>query len=230
MSRSADGDRGPHVAVVLARETLTSLVALVLRHLGLTVVDADTAAEAAALLNADTGLVLIDLMLPGAADVLTSARMHGLPTLALIDLEAGMSSLTAFAAGADQAIRIPFTPDELAVRAGALARRNGRPLGFTHGQRANAMDLSLDEHVGLGGRIVVLDPTQNSLLYLLAARAGVSVTFAEMRRLVWGIERAATDGDVTGLVRGLAGALGRRAGQAAVEVGSSAAILRHVAA
>src|SRR5262249_52869009 len=114
-------------------------------------------------------------------------------------------SFSAFADGADQVVRVPFTPDELAVRVGALDRRHGHHFGFVRARPADGLELSLDEHVHIGSRTVELDPSQNSLLYLLASPPGRDASFAEVRRLAWGLDRLASDREVARSV----GALGR---------------------
>jgi DNA-binding response OmpR family regulator len=201
-------------AVVLGSATLVSLVALVFRHLELECAGVRTAPAARAALRPSPAAFIGDVIVPGALGVIAAASTAGVPTVALIDLERHASSFKAFVAGADQAIRIPFTPDELAVRFAALYRRERRPLAMSHVSLVGTLELSLDERVRVGTRVIRLDAQDNSLLYLLAARLGHFVRLSEIRRLVWGVERDEPDERVWRRVA----ALGRSLGAASIEI------------
>src|SRR5947208_1034933 len=70
------------------------------------------------------------------------------------------------------------------------------------------LELSLDVFVLVGSRVIPLGAAQNSLLYLLAANADRHVKRADIRELVWGIERSADDKGVDQAVGQLRRSLG----------------------
>ena len=207
---SSDRATDASLAVVLARPPLAALVALILRHCSLDTVAVTTAERAHAGLADDARLLLVELAHPRATASLLEAA-SSVPTVALVELERGGSSFAAFVAGADQVVRVPFTPDELAVRAGALLRRLGREVAFRRDHEAGGLGLSLDEHVLVGGQQRGLDPMANSALYLLIANLGRHVTRDDIRALVWGIGSDASDARVDRAMRSVMRRLGREA-------------------
>jgi len=201
----------PSPVLLLAQHPLADLVALVFRHLALDTVAASTPDEARSLMRRQPALVVIDTSIRGAEAMLGMGNHHA--TLALIDLARQGSSYRAFSEGADQVVRVPFTPDELAVRAAALMRRRGTAIRLTHVVGVADGQLSLDERLHVGSDTVFLGPTLNSLLYLLVAHANEYVPREDMRRYVWGLEPDTSDADVDRLVADLSRILSEHDGQ-----------------
>jgi len=177
---------------VLARPRLSSLIGLVLRHVGIEATVTASPARARLLLRQrEPALLVADIGRgPFAARLLESAR-SGRATLALVDLDRGKSSLTALGGGADDVMRVPFTPDELAVRTAQVLQRVGVPTSMVRNVEVGGLELSLDEYAHVGSRTVRLSAGDNSLLYLLVANAGRRVARADIRDLSWGVEHAA---------------------------------------
>jgi DNA-binding response OmpR family regulator len=198
-------------AVVLASPTLAALIGLVMRHISLDTIATTSVRAARTLLGERPPLAIIETSLPYAETLLSTDDPP--PTVALIDHEQGGSSFRAFAEGADQVIRIPFTPDELAVRSAALLRRRGELIGFSRTTHADGLALTLDERVFIHGQMVFIGATLNSLLYLLAARSPDAVSRDEIRRHVWGVDADASDSSVDQLARKLSRTLGDHDGQ-----------------
>ena len=203
-----DARRKPPHALIVGRETLGRLAALVLRHCGCESELATSLRHARTLLQKRPPAVLI--VEAGLEHGIGSGLLHQPPTgpqapalIALVQLEDGMSSLTSFEGGADQVVRVPFTPDELAVRTGALLRRLGHPVTLASTERVENLELSLDEKVIVGKNLVALTPSENSLLYLLAANAGRNVSLRDLREMVWGISPGTSDGAIERRVAGL---------------------------
>jgi DNA-binding response OmpR family regulator len=200
------------LAVVFARRSLSAYVALVLRHCGIEA-QVTAAADRTEALVADRPpeLLIVDAGRgPMAARLLGLAGEADRATIALIDLDRGASSLVAFGLGADQVVRVPFTPDELAVRTAQVLRRLCVATPFVRNLELSGLELSLDEYALAGARTIPLGPAQNSLLYLLMANAGRRVSRADVRRLAWGFDRAADDATVDRAVVRLRGSLGTR--------------------
>ena len=177
---------------MLARPKLSSLIGLVLRHVGIEALITASAARARLLLRQREPALLVADIGRGAfaARLLESAR-SGRATLALVDLDRGKSSLTALGGGADDVMRVPFTPDELAVRSAQLLQRVGVRTSLVRNVAVGGLELSLDEYAHLGSRTVRLSAGENSLLYLLVANAGRRVARADIRDLTWGVEHVA---------------------------------------
>ncbi len=199
-------------AVVVARPALSSLIALVLRHCALDVLTSATRGAAEEVVRTSGArLLVIEVGRARSTLDLFARTAPDTRTLALVDVDSGVSSVAAFAGGADQVVRIPFTPDELAVRVAALTRLPRAPLRFTRDEPFAGVVLSLDEYVRIGARRIPLRPRSNSLLYLLAANAPRAVARDDVRAFVWGFDRDATDGaidrEARSLSRSLAGAL-----------------------
>jgi len=198
------------LAIVFARRSLSAYVALVLRHCG---IEAQTTARA----DRTEDLVAErppDLLIVDAGRGPMAARLLGLAgkadraTVALIDLDRGASSLVALGLGADQVVRVPFTPDELAVRTAQVLRRLGVATPFVRNLQVCGIEVSLDEYARAESRTIPLGATLNSLLYLLMANAGRAVARADIRRLAWGFDRASDDAAVDRVVARLQGAFG----------------------
>ena len=144
-------------------------------------------------------VLLVDVTLSdGAAISLLQAREDEPPLarIALVRPYDRWSSHEAFGRGADQVVTVPFTPDELAVRAFALLRRFAIVTKISHSQLVHALELSIDEKVGIDGRSIRLTPAQNSLLYVLAANAGTELSAHDIRQLAWGLDAQTSDDEV----------------------------------
>ena len=144
-------------------------------------------------------VLIVDVTLSGGAAISLLQAREDEPPLARVALmrpHDRWSSLEAFGQGADQVVTVPFTPDELAVRAFALLRRFAIVTKISHSQAVDALELSIDEKVGVGGRSIRLTPAQNSLLYVLAANAGTELSAHDIRQLAWGLEAETSDDEV----------------------------------
>lgn len=176
--------------MVVSDETLGNLVAFVLFHCAFVTRICPPGTDPRLLAHvAESDLLLIDVAVEkGAAISLLDdgAVVAGRARLALMRQRGRWSSLEAFAGGADQVITVPFTPDELAVRTQALLGRLGRRTALVRGQLFGDVELSIDERIRIGDRSVTLTPSQNSLLYVLAANAGRPVAARHIREIVWG--------------------------------------------
>jgi DNA-binding response OmpR family regulator len=192
---------------VYARKTLAALVVLVLRHCAVDSETTSTAARTRELIEqGHVDLVVVELARPRARELIGLASARA--TLAVVDPDHGGSSFDAFSRGADQVVRVPFTPDELAVRAAVLLRRSGAPAWFSRNEPFDDIELSLDEYARVGGRTVRLGATLNSLLYVAAANSGRVISRSDVRTLTWGVDPAASDASVDRLVRRLGRSIG----------------------
>ena len=139
-----------------------------------------------ALAAARSEALVIDLALPGEPAVSLVRRLRSDPetrTMAIVVLsERGHEDarVLGFEAGADDYITVPFSERELTARMDAILRRRGhgtpeRPLEL-HGLRIDPLRLS----ASAGDRELRLTPAEFRLLHFMMARAGRTLTRAQL--------------------------------------------------
>ena len=138
------------------------------------------------------GLVLLDMMLPGADGIELMRDILAVADVPVVFLSAyGRDEVVAraFESGAIDYIVKPFSPTELvarvraALRRGAGAYRSEPPEPYVQG------DLTIDyaeRLVTLAGRPVQLTATEYQLLFDLSVNAGRVVTHDQLLRRAWG--------------------------------------------
>lgn len=118
-------------------------------------------------------------------------RSTRLPVIAIVPSADGEDRLRALRAGADDALSLPFPPEELALRVGILLRHvYGEKLPFQ--PEIVIHDLCIDllrNRVTRAGQVVALTGTERTLLFLLAANAGRVMTRAMIVEALWGQDR-----------------------------------------
>ena len=141
-------------------------------------------------------LVLLDLMLPGTDGIGLMQEIREGFEVPVIFLSAyGQEDLVAraFDSGAADYVVKPFAPSELSARIRAALRRQAAPepvKPYVLG------DLEIDyaqRRVTLAGRPVRLTDIEYRTLAELASNAGRVVTYAQLLRRIWGMDK---DGDV----------------------------------
>ena len=210
-ARGAGEERGPVPVLVVDDDPET------LRH----VRDALAAAGYAPLVTGDaddaarlvrTGrprLVVLDLVLPGTdgIELMRSVpEMADLPVIFISAYGRDETVVRALDAGAADYVVKPFSAAELTARVRAALRRRAGAEPFALGA------LSIDyerRRVAVAGDPVHLTPNEYELLRVLWVGAGRVVTYASLRRQVWG---DAADGD-TEPVRGVVKRLRRKLGE-----------------
>jgi len=126
------------------------------------------------------GLVVLDLMLPGAygLDVLKQLRSrHDTPVLVLSARNETPDKVRALKLGADDYVTKPFWPDELLARVSARLRRP--VLQRAQVMRVGALTIDVDaRRVEVSGEAVALTQVEFEILCGLARRMGSAVTRA----------------------------------------------------
>ena len=100
---------------------------------------------------------------------------------------------------------IPFSPEELLARVLVIARRTlGDAVPFNPVQRLGELEIDiLHRRVRAGSSELHLTGLEQSLLYLLAARAGRVVTRGEILDALWGVDYVSESNVVDRHVRNL---------------------------
>ena len=194
------------------RELVVDLIELTLNH-GLFVVRAATTlAEAQAILDEwRPHLTVIDMDHDDSSQLLRRLGASGsltgsvVPALGLTRRGDLPTKLRAFDLGVDDILTVPFSPEELLARAIVVSRRAtgiDRPIvpSITLGEIE--VDI-VNREVRAGQSVVHLSPIEQSLLYLLASRAGKVVTREEILDVVWGTDFVAESNIVDRHVRSL---------------------------
>ena len=196
------------VLLVVDQPPLARLLRLAVAHGPYTTELAPTVASAtAALARWRPQLILVDMALttPAWWDALQHAPGAPLPVIALTRRGDLATKLAAFDQGADDIVSVPFAPDELVARIGALLRRAYRvPLAVTPVLRLGELELDLlNRRVHVGGHELHLTTLELTLLYVLAANAGQVVRRDELLDQVWGLDFLAESNVVDRHVRSL---------------------------
>jgi two-component system, OmpR family, response regulator len=163
-----------------------------LRAQGFNVLSAtDGATGAAAAMNQDVDLVVLDLMLPGRSGIDVLATLHdakpGLPVIVLTALGEVEHRVAGLDAGAVDYLTKPFSLTELAARIRAQLR------AAAHAPRTtlSAGDIEVNlitREVRRGDELVRLSTTEFELLSYLMHNRGHVLSREQILRAVWGYE------------------------------------------
>ena len=183
----------PTRVLVVIANALGNLVTVTLRHGHYETRNALSDSDVAAAMSEwepQLALVDIDHFPKGLEQVGGGMARGGIPILGFTRRRETKLKLAAYEQGADDIIEVPFTLDEIVARPFALMRRS------------RGINVPLVPKILLGGRLEVdlieqtvkmdggpqldLTPTQQTLLYLLAANAGEVLTREALLDSLWG--------------------------------------------
>ncbi len=198
--------------VLHERPLVVDLIELTLNHGVFVVHAASTLAEAAAILadwqphlavvdmDHDDSTALLGRL--GAANRLTRRVTPALGLTRRGDLK---TKLRAFELGVDDILTVPFSPEELLARAIVITRRaTGLEQPLIPAITIGEMEIDiLGREVRAGASVIHLSGIEQSLLYLLASRAGRVVTRDEILDAIWGTDFVAESNIVDRHIRGL---------------------------
>ena len=211
--RKSGAEADAHGALVLHdRAVVVDLIRLTLNH-GLFVVRAarDIAEAEAILTKWQPHMAVIDmdhddsselLLRLGASNTLTRSDT---PVLGLARRGDLQTKLKAFDLGVDDIVAMPFSPEELLARSIVISRRATgvqRPIVPTI--RLGEMEIDIfNREVRAGNSTIHLSSIEQSLLYLLASRAGQVVSREEILDGAWGTDFVAESNLVDRHIRSL---------------------------
>jgi DNA-binding response OmpR family regulator len=205
-------DEARRALVLHDRPLIVDLIELTLNH-GLFVVRAArNLAEAEAILaqwrpqltvvdmDHDDSTALLQSL--GASNTLTRSVT---PVLGLTRRGDLKTKLRAFDLGVDDILTVPFSPEELLARSIVISRRaTGTDLPVIPTIKLGEIEIDiLNRVVRAGDSVVHLSGIEQSLLYLLASRAGRVVTREEILDAIWGSDFVAESNIVDRHIRSL---------------------------
>jgi DNA-binding response OmpR family regulator len=199
------------VLVMVEQPLIVEVIKLTLNHGVYVTREAQDVAEATATLGEwHPHLAVIDMDIGGGRFLQQMASPAGssslrIPVLALTRRGDLKTKLQAFEQGVDDIMTIPFSPEELLARVLVITRRTlGESVQFNPVQRLGELEIDiLQRLVRAGTSELHLTGLEQSLLYLLAARAGQVVTRDEILDALWGVDYVSESNVVDRHVRNL---------------------------
>ena len=199
------------VLVMVEQPLLVEVIRLTLNHGVYVTREVQDIAEATAELGDwQPHLAVIDMDIGGSRllEHLAGGGEGGplrIPVLALTRRGDLKTKLAAFEQGVDDIMTIPFSPEELLARVLVITRRAlGEAAPFYPVQRLGELEIDiLQRLVRAGTSELHLTGLEQSLLYLLAARAGRVVTRDEILDALWGVDYVSESNVVDRHIRNL---------------------------
>jgi len=194
------------------RPLVVDLITLTLNHGVFAVRAARNLAEAEAILAEwNPHMTVIDMDHDDSSALLrrlgasNTLRHSAIPVLGLTRRGDLKTKLHAFDLGVDDILTMPFSPEELLARSVVITRRaTGTDRPIIPAIRIGEMQIDiLNRQVLAGDSVVHLSGIEQSLLYLLASRAGRTVTREEILDAVWGTDFVAESNIVDRHIRSL---------------------------
>ncbi len=207
----ADPNQRRHILVFTDQSVLAQQLNQALTRGAFVPHEARDAAEATRIFEEwDPQVAVVDLdsgggnVLPRFGQAMQATRCQT-PILALTRRGDLKSKLAAFGQGVDDVMTIPLSPDEFSARVNVIVRRGNRgtvPVNTVLKLGPIEIDL-MNRQARLGTIELHLTGLEQSLLYLLAAKAGQIVTRDEIADVLWGVDFAAESNVIERHIRGL---------------------------
>jgi DNA-binding response OmpR family regulator len=208
---AARAGESARVLMLVEQPLIVEMIKLTLNHGVYVVREAQDASGATAIVGEwRPHLAVVDMDISGdrLLQRLSGSNAGSLPrtpVLALTrrgDLE---TKLAAFEQGVDDIMTIPFSPEELLARVLVITRRAlGSSIPFNPVQKLGELEIDiLHRQVRAGTSEPHLTGLEQSLLYLLATRAGEVVTRGEILDTLWGVDYVSESNVVDRHVRNL---------------------------
>lgn len=208
-TRSVNGPA--RVLVMVEQPLIVEVIKLTLNHGVYVTRETQSVPEATTVLGDwRPHLAVIDMDIGGSQIIEQMAhggdgRPMRTPVLALTRRGDLKTKLAAFEQGVEDIMTIPFSPEELLARVLVITRRAlGEAVSFNPVLRLGELEIDiLHRQVRAGTSELHLTGLEQSLLYLLAARAGQVVTRDEILDALWGVDYVSESNVVDRHVRNL---------------------------
>ena len=195
MEKEAFDPRDMTILIVDDEPRIRDFVSMNLELERYRVIEASNGLEALEQLRANLpDLIVMDVMMPGMDGFETLRHIRevsNIPVIMLTVRQNDQDKIHGLDLGADDYIAKPFNPGELLSRIRALLRRSFMAAPARKTEIVVAPDLRIDfsrHEVIVGGKKVVLRPTEYRLLYHLVSNAGRLLTHETLLSKVWGRE------------------------------------------
>ena len=172
---------------------VTETLTLYLEQAGFRVASAAAGPQGLAMASQpDTGLVILDLMIPGMSGTEVCRRLRATSTVPIIMLTARASEndrVAGLELGADDYVPKPFSPREVVARVQALLRRSSGGSASATPEPISIGDLEIDTWARVArvaGRDMALTPTEFKLLETLGNSPGRVFTREELLARAFG--------------------------------------------
>lgn len=197
-----------NILVVDDDREIAEAISIYLKAEGYDVLKAYDGSEALEMVNEETRLIIIDVMMPrldGISAIMKLRETRNMPIIVLSAKSEDADKVKGLMVGADDYVTKPFSPMELIARVksqlrrytalGSMEKRTGV---FTSG------GLVLDDEkkqVTVDGEMVRLTPIQYNILKLLISHAGRVFSIDEIYEKVWNENAIAADNTVAVHIR-----------------------------
>ena len=195
MEKEAFDPRDMTILIVDDEPRIRDFVSMNLELERYRVIEASNGLEALEQLRANLpDLIVMDVMMPeidGFETLRHIREVSNIPVIMLTVRQNDQDKIHGLDLGADDYIAKPFNPGELLSRIRALLRRSFMAAPARKTEIVVAPDLRIDfsrHEVIVGGKKVVLRPTEYRLLYHLVSNAGRLLTHETLLSKVWGRE------------------------------------------
>ena len=186
-----------NILIIEDDESIRDSVKILLESEGFSVTEAPSGERGLSLLNPETDLVILDIMLPGMSGYKVCEEIRKISVVPILFLTARSSEsdkVLGFARGGDDYLVKPFSYVELAARIKALLRRHteyDKALGhsmkpLTDWVEHKDIRISTDKNeVYICGAPIVLTETEYQILLLLTANPDRTFSAQEIYESVW---------------------------------------------
>ena len=195
MEKEAFDPRDMTILIVDDEPRIRDFVSMNLELERYRVIEASNGLEALEQLRANLpDLIVMDVMMPeidGFETLRHIREVSNIPVIMLTVRQNDQDKIHGLDLGADDYIAKPFNPGELLSRIRALLRRSFMSAPARKTEIVVDPDLRIDfsrHEVIVGGKKVVLRPTEYRLLYHLVSNAGRLLTHETLLSKVWGRE------------------------------------------
>ena len=185
-----------NILIIEDDESIRDSVKILLESEGFSVLEAPSGEQGLSLLNVDTDLVILDIMLPGMSGYKVCEEIRKISVVPILFLTAKSTEsdkVLGFARGGDDYLVKPFSYVELTARIKALLRRHTeynisirsvKPL--SEWVEYKDIRISSDKNeVYINGNLVTLTETEYQILLLLAGNPDKTFSAQEIYESVW---------------------------------------------
>lgn len=183
------------ILVVDDEGSIRELILYNLENAGFSLAAASDGLQALEAANQKTGLIILDLMLPGIDGLEVCRRLKSdkktsrIPIIMLTAKSDEIDKVLGLEMGADDYLTKPFSPRELVARVKAVLRRSGKELLADSELAVGNLRMNFSSYeVFLKGEQLLLTPKEYELLKLFLTNIGKAYSREQLLDSIWGYE------------------------------------------